>query len=130
MLHLKYRSTTTIPVEAECLTPDNLAGKSAAEVAALPVQHGNAQAPLGDFFTVEGDAADGEVVIEGDCRRVKWVGAGMTTGSTVEQIRTWPDRIRDVRPETVREAARKWLELRRSVTSRLLPAAPKTEKPS
>ena len=57
-------------------------------------------------------------------------GSGMATGSTVEQIRTWPDRIREVRPETVREAARKWLELRRSVTSRLLPAAPKTEKPS
>ena len=43
MLLLKYRSTTTIPVEAECVTPDILAGKSVAEVAALPVQHGNAQ---------------------------------------------------------------------------------------
>jgi formylmethanofuran dehydrogenase subunit C len=80
MLLLKYRGTTTIPVEAECLTPDNLAGKSAAEVSALPVQHGNAPAPLGDFFTVEGDAGDGEVVLEGDCSRVKWVGAGMTRG--------------------------------------------------
>jgi formylmethanofuran dehydrogenase subunit C len=74
MLLLKYR------VEAEVITPDNLAGKSAAEVAALPVQHGNATAPLGEFFAVEGDAADGEVVLEGDCARVKWVGAGMTQG--------------------------------------------------
>jgi formylmethanofuran dehydrogenase subunit C len=80
MLHLRYRGTTTIPVEAECLTPDNLAGKSAAEIAALPVQHGNAPAPLGDFFSVEGDAADRELLIEGECSRVKWVGAGMASG--------------------------------------------------
>src|SRR3712207_6537649 len=77
MLVLKYHSTTTIPVEAEVITPDQLAGKSAREIAALPVQHGNAQAPLGEFFTVEGDAADQDVVIEGDCTRVKWVGANM-----------------------------------------------------
>lgn len=80
MLLLKYHSTTTIPVEAECLTPDRLAGKSAAEIAALPVQHGNQQVPLAEFFAVEGDAGDQEIVIEGDCSRVKWIGAGMTAG--------------------------------------------------
>ena len=80
MLHLRYRGTTTIPVEAECLTPDQLADKSAAEVASLPVQHGNRQEPLGEFFSAEGSAADGEVLIEGDCSRVKWIGAGMTRG--------------------------------------------------
>jgi formylmethanofuran dehydrogenase subunit C len=80
MLLLKYHDTTTIPVEAECITPDNLAGKRAAEIATLPVQHGNASVPLGEFFKVEGDAGDGEVVVEGDCSRVKWLGAGMTTG--------------------------------------------------
>lgn len=80
MLTLRYHGTTTIPVEAECITPDTLAGKTAAEVAALPVQHGNAVAALGDFFRVEGDAGDGEVTVEGDCTRVKWVGAGMTKG--------------------------------------------------
>src|SRR5438270_5037375 len=80
MLLLRYQSTTTIPVEAECITTDQLGGKSVAEIAALPLQHGNAQAPLGEFFSVEGDAADGEVVIEGDCSRVKWLGTGMTSG--------------------------------------------------
>jgi formylmethanofuran dehydrogenase subunit C len=80
MLRLKYTSTTTIPVEAEALTPDNLAGKTAADIAALPVQHGNAQVPLGEFFQVEGDAADKEILIEGDCARVKWIGAGMSSG--------------------------------------------------
>lgn len=80
MLRLRYRGQTTIPVEAECLTPDNLAGKSLAEIALLPVQHGNAPAPLGEFFQIDGDPADGEIVIEGDCRRVKLIGSGMTHG--------------------------------------------------
>src|SRR5258708_4361554 len=52
MLRLRYHGTTTIPVEAECITPDNLAGKTPAEISALPVQHGNAPAPLGQFFSV------------------------------------------------------------------------------
>jgi formylmethanofuran dehydrogenase subunit C len=80
MLVLKYHSLTTVPVEAECITPDHLAGKSAAEVAALPVQHGNTEVPLGEFFQVSGRAEDGDVRIEGDCSRVKWIGAGMTRG--------------------------------------------------
>jgi formylmethanofuran dehydrogenase subunit C len=76
MLLLKYRSATTIPVEAECITPDNLAGKSAAAVATLPVQHGNVQLPLGEFFTVEGDAGDGEIVVGATARASNgWVQA-------------------------------------------------------
>jgi formylmethanofuran dehydrogenase subunit C len=80
MLRLNYRGSTTIPVEAECLTPDQLAGKSASEIAILPVQHGNRQEPLGEFFAVAGDAADQELEIEGDCSRVKWIGAAMQSG--------------------------------------------------
>src|SRR5213080_3325166 len=80
MLRLSYLGTATVPVEAEAITPDNLAGKAPAEIAALPVQYGNHPAPLGEFFRVEGDAADGDILIEGDCGRVKWLGAGMTRG--------------------------------------------------
>ncbi len=80
MLRLIYTSQTTIPVEAEAITPDNLAGKSAAEIAKVPIQHGNAQAPLGDFFAVSGDAGDKHIRIEADCSRVKWIGAGMASG--------------------------------------------------
>jgi formylmethanofuran dehydrogenase subunit C len=85
MLRLTYIGTTTIPVEAECITPNGLAGKTLGEITALLVQHGNAQVALGEFFRVDGDAADQRLVLEGDCSRVKWVGAGMTSGSlTVE----------------------------------------------
>lgn len=80
MLRITYTGTTTIPIEAECLAPNELVGKSAAEIAALPVQHGNAQVSLGEFFRIEGDANDQQVVLTGDCSRVKWVGANMVSG--------------------------------------------------
>jgi formylmethanofuran dehydrogenase subunit C len=80
MLTLKYKSTTAIPVEAECITPDNLAGKSTSEIALLPVQFGNAPAPLAEFFTIAGDSGAPDILIEGDCSRVKWIGTGMANG--------------------------------------------------
>ncbi len=80
MLLLRYKSDTTIPVEAECIRPDHINRMTVAQIAELPVQHGNAQAPLGDFFEVIGDAGDSHIRIEGDCSRVKWIGAGMTLG--------------------------------------------------
>lgn len=80
MLKLRYIGTSSIPIECECITPDNLADKSLAQIGALPVQHGNAQAPLGEFFHLEGDAADRELLMDGDCSRVKRVGASMASG--------------------------------------------------
>lgn len=80
MLHLKLLSAHPIPLEAEVITPDNLAGKSPAEITCLPLQHGNAVVPLGEFFAVEGDASDRDIVVEGDCRRVKLLGAAMSRG--------------------------------------------------
>lgn len=80
MLRLRYHGIGTIPLEAECVRPDILAGKSLADIVKLPVQHGNASLPLGEFFRIEGDSADGCLVVEGDCRRVKCLGAGMKWG--------------------------------------------------
>lgn len=85
MLRLTCISTSNIPVEAECLVPDQLAGRTVAEISALPVQHGNAPAPLGEFFRIEGDASDQQLLLEGDCSRVKLVGTGMTSGSITIQ---------------------------------------------
>jgi formylmethanofuran dehydrogenase subunit C len=80
MLTLRWKSSTTVPVEAECITPENLAGKSVAEIERLKVQHGNRQEPLAEFFTVRGDCSDSEILLEGDASRVKWIGASMTRG--------------------------------------------------
>jgi zinc protease len=50
----------------------------------------------------------------------RWFGGGMTTGSTVEQIRTYSDRIKTVTADQVRDAARQWLDKKRSVTGFLI----------
>jgi zinc protease len=50
----------------------------------------------------------------------RWYGAALTIGLSVEDIRSWPDRIRAVTAEQVRAAARKWLDKNRSVTGYLI----------
>lgn len=79
---LTLQTISTVPVEAEVISPDRLTGLSAAEIAALPVQHGNQKAALGDFFRVSG-SSNGEVRLEGDLSRVKLIGAGMTKGRLI-----------------------------------------------
>jgi zinc protease len=63
----------------------------------------------------------------------RWYGGGLATGLSVEDIRSWPDRIRAVTAEQVREAAKTWLEKKRSVTGYLIKdttAAKREEKRS
>jgi formylmethanofuran dehydrogenase subunit C len=81
-LTLTLQTTSTVPVEAEVISPDRLAGLNQAEIAALPVQHGNEKAALGDFFRVSG-STNGEVRLEGDLSRVKLIGAGMSQGRII-----------------------------------------------
>lgn len=50
----------------------------------------------------------------------RWYGVALTTGSTVEAVRTWPDRIRVVTADSIRAAAREWLDKRHSVTGYLI----------
>jgi formylmethanofuran dehydrogenase subunit C len=77
-LTLTLREQPAVPLEAEHLCPDRLAGASREEIAALPVWHGNERTRVGEFFAVSG--AGDDVRIEGDLRRVKRVGAGMSAG--------------------------------------------------
>ena len=60
----------------------------------------------------------------------QWYGASLATGATVEQVRTWPDRIRLVSADAVRDAARRWLDKRRSVTGYLVKDTRNEEKRS
>src|ERR687894_932058 len=75
---LTLREEPVVPLEAEVLCPDRLAGASREEIDALPVWHGNDRTRVGEFFAVSGSGDD--VRVEGDLRRVKFVGAGMTAG--------------------------------------------------
>jgi len=44
----------------------------------------------------------------------------LTTGLTVDDLKTWPDRVKKVTAEAVKNAAKQWLDKRRSVTGYLL----------
>ena len=81
-LTLTLREPPTVPLETEGLTPDRLAGRRPGEIEALTVWDGNRQAQLADFFAVSG-SGDEELRIEGDLRRVKFLGAGMTAGRLI-----------------------------------------------
>jgi zinc protease len=50
----------------------------------------------------------------------RWYGAALTTGLSVDDVRSWPDRIRAVTADQVRAAAQKWLDKKRSVTGYLI----------
>jgi zinc protease len=50
----------------------------------------------------------------------RWYGTALTTGLSVESVRTWPDRIRAVTADEVQSAAREFLDKRRSVTGYLV----------
>jgi zinc protease len=58
----------------------------------------------------------------------RWYGTALTTGSKVEDVKTWPDRIRAVTATEVRDAARAWLDKRRSVTGYLIKDTAKREE--
>ena len=50
----------------------------------------------------------------------RWYGGALTSGLSIDDIRSWPDRIRAVTAEQVRDAAQKWLDKKRSVTGYLI----------
>ena len=59
----------------------------------------------------------------------RWYGGAVTTGLSVDDIRSWPDRIRAVTAEQVRQVAQKWLDKNRSVTGYLIKdTTPKREE--
>src|SRR5215217_1161917 len=77
-LTLRLREQPVVPLEADVLCPDRLAGASHDEIEALPVWHGKERTRVGEFFAVSG--AGDDVRLEGDLSSVKFVGADMTAG--------------------------------------------------
>ncbi|MFO0847650.1 MAG: formylmethanofuran dehydrogenase subunit C [Gemmataceae bacterium] len=80
MLYLTLRRQPDVPLELDGITPDRLVGLGEDDIARLPVAHGNRSEPLGEFFTVAGSADYGEMLVRGDCSRVKLIGARLTAG--------------------------------------------------
>ncbi|HLJ00588.1 MAG TPA: pitrilysin family protein, partial [Bradyrhizobium sp.] len=50
----------------------------------------------------------------------RWYGGALSTGLSIQDIRGWPDRIRAVTADQVRQAAQNWLDKKRSVSGYLI----------
>ena len=75
--------------------------------------------------------ADAVYAQDNQATMARWYGSALTTGSTVSDVEHWPDRIRKVTADQVNEAARHWLDKRRSVTGFLIKdKSPQAEKRS
>jgi zinc protease len=72
--------------------------------------------------------ADAVYAADNQSALARWYGAALTTGGTVEQVKTWPDRIRAATADQVQDAARRWLDKRRSVTGYLVKELQPVEK--
>ena len=77
---LSLREPTTIPIEADAISPDRFVDRTQAEIAALPVFYGRRQMTVGDLFLVEGGDAD-QIVVKGDLSHVKRLGQRMSCGT-------------------------------------------------
>jgi formylmethanofuran dehydrogenase subunit C len=85
-LVLTLKQPTAIPIEVDSIRLETVRGQSVDEIGQTPVQYGNKQPPLAEFFQVAGSASDDEhIVWRGDCSKVKLIGACWNAGRvTVE----------------------------------------------
>ena len=76
-----------VPVEAQCITPDILAGKNPDEIAKLPVWEGNKKRSLAELFEIEGESTgkpeDLSIHVNGDVHKVRRIGTCMSTGEII-----------------------------------------------
>ncbi len=74
--------------------------------------------------------ADSVYAQDNQATLARWFGAALATGETVDQVLTWADRIHAVSADAVRDAARRWLDRRWSVTGYLVKNLKPEEKRS
>jgi zinc protease len=75
--------------------------------------------------------ADATYAQDNQATMARWYGGALMTGASVQDVQRWPERIRAVTAAEVQDAARKWLDKRRSVTGFLIKdTSPQAEKRS
>lgn len=85
-LTLTLKTPSAIPLEVDSVQLEVVRTRSADEVKSIPIQRGNEQCPLGEFFDVKGSASDDEELIwVGDCSKVKFLGAYWKRGKITVQ---------------------------------------------
>ena len=72
--------------------------------------------------------ADAAYAQDNQSSMARWFGVALSTGSTVQDVLTWPDRIKAVTAAQVQAAAKTWLDSRRSATGYLVKSLPKPEE--
>ena len=84
MIVLAPKRKFEVPVQAACISPDVFKGKTAAEIANLPVTEGNRNLKLGDLFEIQEDNLETPyITINGDAGKVKRIGQAMKAGEIV-----------------------------------------------
>jgi zinc protease len=64
--------------------------------------------------------ADAIYAADSQASLARWYGSTLATGGKIEDVQSWPGRIKAVTAKDVQEAARRWLDKRRSVTGYLV----------
>lgn len=93
-VRLTLRTAPDLPVEAEILTPENVTGKTRAEIESLPLLVGNRRERVGDHFDVQvtgesslgsatGEDGTATLHLAGDFTRFKRLGERMATGRMI-----------------------------------------------
>jgi zinc protease len=68
--------------------------------------------------------ADSVYAEDNQATMARWYGAALTSGGSVEKVASWSARVRAVTAQAVQDAARTWLDKRRSVTGYLVKELP------
>jgi zinc protease len=68
--------------------------------------------------------ADAVYAEDNQASMARWYGAALTSGGSVEKVTSWSARVRAVTAKDVQQAARTWLDKRRSVTGYLVKELP------
>jgi formylmethanofuran dehydrogenase subunit C len=85
MITLTPKREFTVPIQAPVITTETFAGKTVAEIAALPITEGKENITLGDVFNITEDKTveTPDITLTGDFSRVKRIGQAMKKGVIV-----------------------------------------------
>ena len=76
---LSVKEATSLPVEADSISPDLFVDRTNSEIKNLNLFCGRREVTIGDLFTVEGEASD-MITLKGSLRNYKKIGRNMTRG--------------------------------------------------
>ncbi len=84
---ITMKNPPALYLEADNVSPDAFAGKTAAQIAEMHVHEGNTTSTLGKYFDVGGiagaTAVDTKIIVKGDVKKVKYLGFKMSAGELV-----------------------------------------------